>query len=79
MNNNKTTNRRCIDIIIFIAFIAIAFGGYLLDSSLSDYLPEWILINSSMKNDLRLSVFSVQVSISTLGIALKKKYMELMF
>lgn len=70
MNNNKTTNRRCIDIIIFIAFIAIAFGGYLLDSSLSDYLPEWILINSSMKNDLRLSVFSVQVSISTLGIAL---------
>ncbi|KJU71145.1 hypothetical protein [Clostridium baratii] len=70
MNNNKTTNKRCVDIIIFIAFIIIVVGGYLLDKSLSNYLPKWILIDSSMKDDLKLSVFSAQVSISTLGIAL---------
>ena len=68
--NNKIINRRSIDIMIFLAFIAIAFCAYLMDNSLSEYLPGWILIDSSMRNDLKLSVFSVQVSISTLGIAL---------
>lgn len=68
--NNKIMNRRYIDIAILITFITLAVGGYLLDNRLSDYLPEWTLIDSSMKDNLKLSVFSAQVSISTLGIAL---------
>lgn len=70
MNNNKTINRKYIDIIILIIFSIVAFGGYLLDTSLSNYIPKCILIDSSIKNDLKLDVFSAQVSISTLGIAL---------
>ncbi|WP_057539393.1 hypothetical protein [Paraclostridium sordellii] len=68
--NNKIINKRYIDIVIVITFIIVVAVGYLLDNSLSNYLPKWILIDSSMKIDLKLYVFSAQVSISTLGIAL---------
>ena len=33
-------------------------------------MPKWILIDEKIKSDLQLSVFSAQVTISTLGIAL---------
>ena len=66
----KSINRGYVDIILLGLFIIIVLSGVLFDSCLNGYLPNIILINNELRKDLSLYVFSAQVSISTLGIAL---------
>lgn len=58
------------EIFILVSTLLLLVGGVFLDNGLSIFLPTYIVIESSFVNDIKMAVFSAQVSISTLGIAL---------
>ncbi|WP_195945610.1 hypothetical protein [Paraclostridium bifermentans] len=64
INNNRTINRKYIAITLLLIFIILVVVDCLLYDSLSDYILEWILIDSTIKNNLKLDVFLAQVFIS---------------
>lgn len=76
MSNNKFSQKRKIDIIlayIIIGMLVIGLTldlGFLIGFNLTDYLPKFMMVDNKNIGDILSGVFSAQVSVSTLGIAL---------
>ncbi|CEO06889.1 Uncharacterised protein [[Clostridium] sordellii] len=76
MSNNKFSQKRKIDIILIcIIIVMLVIGlildlGFLIGFNLTDYLPKVIIVDNKSISDILSGVFSAQVSVSTLGIAL---------
>lgn len=76
MSNNKFLQKRKIDIILIcIIIVTIGIGlildlEFLIGFNLTDYLPKVIIVDNKDIGDILSGVFSAQVSVSTLGIAL---------
>ncbi len=76
MSDNRFLQKRKIDIILTcIVMGMVAIGlildlGFLAGVNLTDYLPKFMIVNNNNTSDILSGVFSAQVSVSTLGIAL---------
>ena len=76
MISNKFLQKRKIDIILIcIIIVTIGIGlildlEFLIGFNLTDYLPKVIIVDNKDIGDILSGVFSAQVSVSTLGIAL---------
>lgn len=70
MANIGFKKKRIFDVIMLIVILTILGIGLNIDMGIINNLPDIIQINDKMKTDIILYVFSAQVSVSTLGIAL---------